>query len=110
MKNAAKGNSLLAAVSRAAAPSPLPEPTTASAASRRKPQLSLSEPSNPRPGRVGTKLIGGHFEPAVARQLRLIAAEEDTTIQALLAEALDLLFVKKGKTRVSLSGMGVREQ
>ena len=109
MKNAAKGNSLLAAVSRAAAPSPLPEPT-ASTASRRKPKPSSSEPSNPRPGRVGTKLIGGHFEPAVARQLRLIAAEEDTTIQALLAEALDLLFVKKGKTRVSLSGMGVREQ
>jgi hypothetical protein len=33
----------------------------------------------------------------VAKALRLIAAEEDTTIQALLEEAIDLLLVKKGR-------------
>jgi len=31
----------------------------------------------------------------------LLAVEEDTTVQALLEQALDLLFVKKGKERVS---------
>jgi len=53
-----------------------------------------------RPSRTGTKLVAGHFEPKVARQLRIIAAEEDTTIQALLEEALDLLFVKKGRAHI----------
>ena len=50
-----------------------------------------------RPSREGRRLIAGHFDPKVAKQLKLLAAEEDTTVQALLEEALDLLFVKKGK-------------
>jgi hypothetical protein len=45
-------------------------------------------------------LIGGHFPPEVQRQLRMIAAEEGTTNQALLAEALNLLFRKKGKDAI----------
>lgn len=53
------------------------------------------------PARASTKLVGGHFNPEVSRQLRLIAAEEDTTIQALLGEAIDLLFVKKGKAKIA---------
>jgi len=52
-------------------------------------------------GRQGTKLIGGHFAPEVSTQLRIIAAEEGTTVQNLLGEALDDLFVKKGKERVT---------
>ena len=47
-----------------------------------------------------TVLVGGHFPPAVLKQLRIIAAEEGTTNQALLEEALDLLFVKKGKAKI----------
>lgn len=47
-----------------------------------------------------TVLVGGHFAPAVLKQLRIIAAEEGTTNQALLEEALDLLFVKKGKRKI----------
>jgi hypothetical protein len=54
-------------------------------------------------GRQGTKLIGGHFAPEVSTQLRILAAEEGSTVQSLLAEALDDLFVKKGKSRVSRS-------
>jgi hypothetical protein len=53
-----------------------------------------------RPSRRNTRLIGGHFRPEVARQLRMLAAEEDTTIQALLAEAIDLLLTKKAKNRI----------
>ena len=101
---ARKPNALLAAVNRAVpkdgtaperpvvldAPSPQP-PGPAQAARKPKPR---------RPSRVGTKLIAGHFAPKVARQLRVIAAEEDTTVQALLEEALDLLFVKKGRAHI----------
>ena len=54
-----------------------------------------------KPSRGGTTLIGGHFAPQVARQLGIIAAEEGTTKQALLTEALDMLFVKKGKARIA---------
>jgi hypothetical protein len=50
-----------------------------------------------RPSREGRRLIAGHFDPKVAKQLKLLAAEEETTIQSLLEEAIDLLFVKKGK-------------
>lgn len=56
----------------------------------------------PKSGRASTKLIGGHFAPEVSTQLRIIAAEEGTTIQNLLAEALDDLFVKKGKARIEI--------
>lgn len=54
-----------------------------------------------RPVRDGRRFVGAHFPPEVARQIRLIAAEDDTTIQALLEEAIDLLFVKKGRSKIS---------
>ena len=53
-----------------------------------------------RPSRVDKKLIAGHFDPKVAKQLKLLAVEDDTTVQALLEEALDLLFAKKGRVRI----------
>ena len=51
--------------------------------------------------RDSTVMVGGHFPPHVLRQLRMIAAEEDTTNQALIAEALDLLFMRKGKQKIA---------
>jgi hypothetical protein len=54
-----------------------------------------------RPSRENRRFVGGHFDPAVGKQLRLIAVEDDTTVQALLEEALDLLFVKKGRQKIA---------
>lgn len=54
-----------------------------------------------RPSRDGRRFIGGHFHNSVGKQLKLIAVEDDTTVQALLEEALDLLFIKKGKSKVA---------
>lgn len=54
-----------------------------------------------RPSRQNRQLIAGHFPKSVAKQLKLISVEDDTTVQALLEEALDLLFVKKGKQRIA---------
>ena len=45
-----------------------------------------------RPARRGTKHVGGYFTPEVSKQLRQLAANEDTSIQNLLAESLDMLF------------------
>lgn len=56
-----------------------------------------------RPSRRNTKLIGGHFSPDLARQLRMLAAEEDTTIQALLEEAIQLLLTKKARGQLGSS-------
>ena len=57
-----------------------------------------------RPVRDGKRFVGGHFTPELVKQLRMLAAEDDTTIQALLEEALDLLFVKKGKAQLATAG------
>ncbi len=46
------------------------------------------------PSRQGKKAITGHFDPAVSRQLKQIALDNDTTVQALLGEALNDLFLK----------------
>lgn len=89
----AKPNALQAVLDRAKAGSDM------SATPQSALPTSTARPANS--GRQGTKLIGGHFAPEVSTQLRIIAAEEGTTVQNLLAEALDDLFVKKGKGRVA---------
>lgn len=73
-----------------------PEPPMAEVA----PVPSAPPPPERKPTRSGTVLIGGHFPPEVKQQLRILAAEENTTSQALLEEALDLLFMKKGKAAI----------
>lgn len=52
-------------------------------------------------GRVGMKAITGFFDPAVSKQLKQIALEEDSSIQALLREALNDLFTKRGKSPIA---------
>jgi len=53
-----------------------------------------------KPSRENTVLVGAHFSPDVQKQLRMLAAEEGTTNRALIAEALNLLFRKKGKAAI----------
>lgn len=45
--------------------------------------------------------VGGFFDPVVSKQLKILAAESDQTIQSLLAEALNDLFNKHGKSSVA---------
>ena len=42
--------------------------------------------------RAGTRAVTGHFPLEVRRQLRLLAAEQDRTMESLLAERLNILF------------------
>ena len=53
------------------------------------------------PSRQGKKAITGHFDPAVSRQLRQLALDNDTTVQALLQEALNDLFVKHRRSPIA---------
>ncbi len=62
-------------------------------------------PENPhyRPGRASRSNVTGYFPQEVKKQLRLLAAENDTTIQGLLAVALNDLFAKYGKPEIAPS-------
>ena len=55
------------------------------------------------PSRNGRKHVGGYFDPAVSKQLRGLALEEDSSVQQLLEEALDLLFQERGKPTIARS-------
>ena len=50
----------------------------------------------PPPSRTGKASVTAYFAPAVRRQLRRLAADRDTTLQALLGEAVNDLFAKHG--------------
>lgn len=49
-----------------------------------------------RNARSGKKFVGGYYRPDTHKELRKLAAEEGTTTQALVAEALTLLFERYG--------------
>jgi hypothetical protein len=98
---AAPRNSLQAVLDRQAVtpPDEVEEPV----APQKKMAAPRTEPKAEkffRPSREGRKLIAGHFPPKTAKQLKILAAEEGTTVQALLEEALELLFVKKAKAAI----------
>ena len=54
-----------------------------------------------RPSRKGVKHVGGYFEPQVSKQLRQIALDEDSSVQNLLAEAIDMLFHSRQKPTIA---------
>jgi hypothetical protein len=49
---------------------------------------------SPGPAREGKKVVAGFFDPAVSKRLRTIALDRDSSVQELLREALNDLFVK----------------
>ena len=53
------------------------------------------------PSRQGKKTIAGHFDPVVSRQLREIALAEDSSVQELLREALNDLFLKRNRPPIA---------
>ena len=71
-------------------------------ASGKKPAVAMLAPANNEPAatiskppsRTGKRVVAGHFDPVVIRQLKLLAMDNDTSIQAMLAEALNDLFEK----------------
>ena len=54
-----------------------------------------------RSSRKGVKHVGGYFEPQVSKQLRQIALDEDSSVQDLLAEAIDMLFHSRQKPTIA---------
>ena len=54
------------------------------------------------PSRRGKKALIGYFDPTVSLQLKRIALDENSSVQHLLGEALDLLFQSRGKPTIAL--------
>ena len=52
--------------------------------------------ASPSAARARLKHIGGYFDPRTSTKLRHLAVTEDRSVQALLAEAIDLLFQARG--------------
>jgi hypothetical protein len=53
------------------------------------------------PSREGKRQIAAFFAPEVGRALKGLAANEDSTVQALMREALNDLFAKRGKPPIA---------
>lgn len=51
--------------------------------------------------RRGKVIISAYFDPAVRKQFAILAVEEEQTQAALLAEALNLLFEKYGRSPIA---------
>lgn len=60
------------------------------------PASAETPPSYPK-HRQGKKALIAYFSPGLSKALRQMALDEDTTMQALLGEAIDLLMRDRGK-------------
>ena len=87
----------LAAVAAAAGSTRRPDAGTGPAPAKRE----VPDQATPPKTRVGTKQVAAHFPEDVAWQLRALAVERKTTLQNLMAEALNDLFAKHGKPEVA---------
>ena len=47
--------------------------------------------------RIGKRALAGYFSPELVRTVNIEATHRDTTVQAILGEALDLWFRENGK-------------
>jgi hypothetical protein len=52
-------------------------------------------------GRAGRQFIAAHVLPEAAKQLKLLAVQEDKTTQEILVEAINDLFAKHGLSRIA---------
>jgi hypothetical protein len=53
------------------------------------------------PSRAGRVLIGGHFAPEVQTELKVLAAQERTSVQALIAEGINAVFARRQKPQIA---------
>lgn len=61
------------------------------------PPAAAAAPPGRAPARIGKKAVGGYYSPQLSQALNILALEQDTTLQALLGEAIDDLMRKYGK-------------
>lgn len=52
-------------------------------------------------GREGRQFVAAHVKPEVIKQLKMIAIQNDKTIQGLIVEAINEIFQKYGVSRIA---------
>lgn len=102
MSKAASRPSLADRLAAVATPPSRPAPAAAKPQAAKAPPAAVetTEPvSAPAvtPSRVGKTMIAGYFTPEMAKAVKLLAVERDTTVQALIGEGLDAVLHKYGK-------------
>jgi hypothetical protein len=60
-----------------------------------------SDLSGTAPSRLGQKQLAGYFSPDVVRALKRLALDRETTVQSLLAQAINDLLEKHGQSRLA---------
>ncbi|MEO1331000.1 MAG: ribbon-helix-helix domain-containing protein [Pseudomonadota bacterium] len=68
------------------------------------PEVEKAQSDQRPPGRQGRKKVQTHVSPHVHKQIHLIALEEDTSVEELMLEALDLLFRMRGRPMIAFEG------
>lgn len=81
-----------------------PEPAPAARAVEAKSQPAETKtPPTKRvaPSREGRVLVGGHFAPEVQTALKIIAAQERSSVQALLAEGINAVLARRHQPQIA---------
>lgn len=80
-----------------------PEPPPAAPPAEAKTALAAAKRAAPRvaPSREGRVLVGGHFAPEVQTALKILAAKERSSIQALLAEGINAVFARRHEPQIA---------
>jgi len=60
-------------------------------------RIVVDEPTKGTGTRARKRTVAGHYSPDLKKTLNLMAAEEGSSVQALLGEAIDLLMRQRGK-------------
>jgi hypothetical protein len=79
---------------RKAGPQPVQEP-------KPLPKPKANAKAAAQPGRAGTRPITVHYPKQVRDQLKILAVEQETTLQGLVGEAFNMLFAKYGKPEIA---------
>ena len=53
------------------------------------------------PSRIGKKGVTFYLKPDAVKQLRTISVDEETTLQALMIEAANMLLKSRGKAQIA---------
>jgi hypothetical protein len=61
------------------------------------PAESAAPPAARSPARIGKKAVSGYYSLGLSQALNMLALERNTSLQAVLGEAIDDLFRKYGK-------------
>lgn len=93
----AKPNSVAPSPERLSDTAPVVAQLEAVGAGKRQPKAAAARS----PAREGQTLVGGFFSPAVHRQLKVLAAEQGKSQQALIGEALNMIFASYGKPEIA---------